>query len=67
MRKVEAVRDRIMMGAGTGEPWYFEDPARFESETGRPMIAANWRKPLRIDEVARMGRTPEMLAREGRA
>lgn len=66
-RKLEALRDQIMRGVGTQEPWYLENPVEFEGETGIAMIAANWRKPLRIDEVAQMAPTPEVRAREGRA
>ena len=66
-RKMEALRDQIMHGVGTDEPWYLEDPVEFQGETGKPMIAGNWRKPLRIDEVNQMAPTPEVRAREGRA
>jgi len=66
-RKLEALRDQVMRGVGTNEPWYLEDPVAFQGETGRVMIAGNWRKPLRIDEVAQMAQTPEVRAREGRA
>ena len=57
MRKAEAIRDRIMRGAGTGEPWVIE--AGF--------FAMHWRKPLSLQEQARMAPTPEVRAREGRA
>lgn len=56
-----------MRGVGTDEPWFLEDPVEFEGETGKAMIAGNWRKPLRVDEIAQMAPTPEVRAREGRA
>ena len=46
-----------MRGAGTDETWFVE----------QVIISVNWRKPLRVDEVARMAPTPEVKAREGRA
>jgi hypothetical protein len=63
---MEALRDQIMRGVGTDEPWYLENPIEFEGETGRPMIAGNWRKPLTIVEVVQMAPTPEVKTREGR-
>jgi hypothetical protein len=57
------MRDRVMFGAGTGEPWIVEEMSR---ELGEAAIAVHWRKPLRADEVARMAPTPEVKAREGR-
>jgi hypothetical protein len=59
-RQAEAVRDRIMRGVGTDEPWIME---HFAAEGG---IAVHWRRPLRLDEVNRMGPTAEVLARPGR-
>ena len=56
MRKAEATRDKVMRGAGTGEPWV--------TETG--LFAMHWRKPLSLSEVNRMTPTPEVRAREGR-
>jgi hypothetical protein len=58
LRKAEALRDRIMRGVGTDEPWVVEEHG---------VIAVHYRKPLRIDEVARMAPTAEVLARPGRA
>ena len=58
LRKIEAMRDRIMGMCGTDEP-VIEDP--------KPMMTTmQWRKPLRIDEVARMAQTPEVRERRGR-
>lgn len=51
------MRDRIMRGLGTDEPWVVEMGS----------IAAHYRKPLRVDEIGRMAATPEVLARPGRA
>lgn len=63
-RAMEAIRDRIMRGTGTEEPWYLDEEylGEFPGAT-----AANWRKPLRIEEVSQMAVTPEVLARPGRA
>lgn len=65
-RKAEAIRDKIMRGAGTDEPWFMDDPREVAAELGFASIAVHWRKPLRVDEVARMAPTPEVKAREGR-
>lgn len=55
-RKAEAIRDKIMRGAGADEPWFGEHMA----------ISVSWRKPLSPDEINRMAPTPEVKAREGR-
>jgi len=62
-RKAEALRDRIMRGVGTDEPWIAED---MSAQLGEMAIAVHYRKPLRIDEVARMAPTAEVLSRPGR-
>ena len=59
LRKVEAARDRIMRGVGTDEPL-------IEAIGEGNVVTAQWRKPLRIDEVARMAETPEVKERRGR-
>ena len=71
-RKAEAIRDRIMRGVGTDEPWITEDILRVSGLIMRdghnlPTIAVHWRKPLSLAEVAQMAPTPEMRARPGRA
>lgn len=65
-RKMEALRDRILQGCGTGEPWFLEDIHEYQAETGRTMFAAQWRKPLSLVEVAQMAPTPEVRQRPGR-
>ena len=65
-RKLEALRDRILSGCGTDEPWFLEDPKMFQGETGRVMISAQWRKPLSLAEVAQMAPTSEVRQRPGR-
>lgn len=65
-RKMEALRDRIMRGAGTQESWFLEDPQEFADETGYNPVSAQWRKPLRLDEVNQMAPTLEVIARPGR-
>jgi hypothetical protein len=55
-RHAEAIVEKIMRGVGTDEPWVIEDGG----------VAVHWRRPLRIDEVARMAPTAEVKARPGR-
>lgn len=62
-RKAEAIRDRIMRGIGTDEPWIVEEMSR---RFGMSAVAVHYRKPLSIDEVARMGQTSEVKERPGR-
>ena len=62
-RKAEGVRDRIMRGAGTDEAWVMEE---MSAMLGDRAVAVHWRRPLRLDEVARMGQTAEVIARPGR-
>jgi hypothetical protein len=57
------MRDRIMRGVGTDEPWVTED---MSAQFGEMAVAVHYRRPLRIDEVARMAPTPEVLERPGR-
>lgn len=70
-RKAEAIRDRVMRGAGTQEPWISgnveKNEAIMRADYGRPAISGQWRKPLRADEVARMAPTSEVRERKGRA
>ena len=63
-RRAEAMRDRIMFGMGTDEPWIMEEHTAM---LGMGARAVHWRKPLRPDEIAQMGQTPDVRAREGRA
>jgi len=55
-----------MRGAGTDEPWFMDDPHELADELGFAPRAVHWRKPLRMDEVARMAPTPEVKERKGR-
>jgi hypothetical protein len=48
-----------MRGVGTDEPL-------IEAIGEGNVVTAQWRKPLRIDEVNRMAETPEVKQREGR-
>lgn len=57
VRKVEAIRDRIMGMCGTSEPLVEDHEAR---------VTMQWRKPLSVEEVARMAQTPEVRERKGR-
>jgi hypothetical protein len=62
-RKLEVVRDQIMRGTGTDEPWFMEHMA---DQLGEAAIAVHYRKPLTIEEINRMGQTPEVRRRVGR-
>ena len=62
-RKMEATRDQIMRGVGTQEPWFAEE---MTAELGDAAAAVHWRKPLRLDEVARLAPTPEVRERRRR-
>jgi hypothetical protein len=55
-RNIESVRDHLMHGLGTNEPWIMEQGE----------VAPHWRKPLRLDEINQMAQTPEVKARPGR-
>lgn len=61
-RKFEALRDQVMHGIGTPEPWFQE----VLTELAERAVAVSYRKPLRLDEVNRMAPTPEVRARPGR-
>ena len=63
-RKAEAVRDQVMRGTGTEEPWFME---HMMAEIGVRAMAIHYRKPLRIDEINLMANTPETRGRPGRA
>jgi hypothetical protein len=62
VRKIEAVRDRIMAMCGTDEP--LVEPEG--EEAALLMVSRQWRKPLSISEIARMAPTPEVRERRGR-
>jgi hypothetical protein len=62
VRKVEAIRDRIMSMCGTSEPLIAAD----DFPAGHVRVTMQWRKPLSIEEVARMAPTPEVRERKGR-
>lgn len=57
------MRDRIMRGIGTDEPWIMEE---MSDQFGMLAIAVHYRRPLRIDAVSRMADTPDVRARPGR-
>jgi hypothetical protein len=60
---MEAIRDRIMHGCGTGEGWYRDEEVLAADPD---MISASWRKPLSLVEINQMAPTPEVGARQGR-
>ena len=63
-RKAEAIRDRIMRGVGTDEPYVQDD---MTGVLGERAVSVHWRRPLRIDEVSQMASTEEVKTRPGRA
>lgn len=66
MRRLEALRDQVMFHTGTDEPWVTDPAEEVEAETGRPLVAMHWRKPLSIEEITQMAPTPEVRERKGR-
>jgi hypothetical protein len=64
VRKIEAVRDRIFALCGSPEPLI--DVGNAEFPPGFQRVTMQWRKPLSIEEVARMAPTPEVRERKGR-
>jgi hypothetical protein len=62
-RKFEALRDRVMLGVGTDEPWFCE---HLTDTLGIAAVAVHYRKPLRFDEVNQMAPTSEVRIRPGR-
>lgn len=65
-RRIEAVRDRIMRGVGTEEPFIMEDIQEMAMTLGQSPRSVQWRKPLSIMEVNRMAPTEEVRERKGR-
>ena len=58
-REIEAVRDRVFAMCGSDEP-------AIEAIGEGNIATLQWRKPLSIEEVARMAPTPEVRERRGR-
>ena len=65
-RKIEALRDRIMRGVGTEEPFIMENVQEIAEVLGQSPRSAHWRKPLSIVEINRMAPTTEVRERRGR-
>jgi hypothetical protein len=69
-RKMQALRDKLMRGVGTDEPFVAEDLRALAnvvgSAYGREPQAMQWRKPLRIDEINQLAPTAEGRERRGR-
>ena len=63
-RKAEAMRDQVMRGLGTDEPYVMEEMTQLLGERAG---CVHWRRPLRIDEVAMMAPTSEVRQRMERA
>jgi hypothetical protein len=61
---MEALRDRIMHGTGTDEPWFYDE--EFYGEFSDMAVAAHWRRPLSIVEVNQMAPTADVRLRLGR-
>lgn len=53
-----------MFRTGTDEPWHLDED--FLAVGGDKVVAAHWRKPLRVDEVNRMAPTSDVRLRQGR-
>ena len=60
--EINAVRDAL----NDANIPYADTPAK-RITIGMAAVAVHWRRPLRLDEVARMAPTPEVKRREGRA
>jgi phage-related protein len=63
VRKVEMIRDRIMSMCGTTERLIEAD----DFLANHVRVTMQWRKPLAIEEVARLAPTVEVRERRGRA
>ena len=55
-----------MTMCGTDEALIAVDYREIAAEVGIAPRTMQWRKPLRVDEVARMAPTPEVRERRGR-
>ena len=51
---------------GTDEALIAVDYREIAAEVGMAPRTLQWRKPLRVDEIARMAPTPEVRERRGR-
>jgi hypothetical protein len=56
------IRDRIMGMCGTDEPLI----APYGEEAALMLVTMQWRRPLSIEEIARMAPTAEVRERRGR-
>lgn len=65
-RRVEAMRDRIFRGVGSGEPLIPVPEIEMAADLDFDPVTAQWRKPLSFDEVNRMAPTEEVRERKGR-
>jgi hypothetical protein len=62
VRRIEVIRDRIMSMCGTTER--LVEATDFPANHVR--VTIQWRKPLSIEEVARLAPTVEVRERKGR-
>jgi len=60
MRRIEALKDRIFAMCGSSEPPIEPDG----EERAMMLVTRQWRKPLSLEEVARMADTPDVRARQ---
>lgn len=58
------MRDQVMHGLGTGEPYVMEEMTQW---LGERAVSVHWRRPLRIDEMAQMAPNVDVRQRMGRA
>jgi hypothetical protein len=63
-RKAQAIRDDVMRGQGTKEPWFMENMV---DGLGVRSVSVNWRKPLTIEEINQLTPTAEVRERQGRS
>lgn len=62
VREIETIRDRIFRMCGSNEPVIAPEG----EEAAMLTVTLQWRKPLSIEEVARMAPTVEVRERKGR-
>ena len=66
VRKIEAIKQRIMGMCGTAEAVIPVSDLEMAWALGANPVAMQWRKPLSIEEINRMAPTAEVRERRGR-
>jgi hypothetical protein len=62
-RRIEAIRDQLMHGLGTDEPYAV---VNMVPQFGLRAVSVQWRRPLRIDEVNQLAPTEDVRQRKER-